>query len=141
MKFVFATILLITSLAFSATTEQVITPEPTPAPEAPKKVTAAPFGAFTKGNYLYVTHLGDCNKMGAKLEVDSLCHKDRVTRNLALRCGVEMNVVSTQMICPEMIFPPQVMVFDLANEPIAPEARQLIIKSGEHSVRVKINRE
>ena len=129
MKFIFATILLLTSLAFSATS-------PAPAPVAQP----APFGAFTYKNYLYVTYLADCNTMDAQLDVSRLCHKDRLTRNLALNCDVQMNVASTRMICPEMIYPPKVFIFDLANEPIAREARELVIRNGEHAIKVKVNR-
>ena len=130
MKFVFAFILLLTAIAFS---------EPFEASQIPAE-TPRPFGAFTYGNYLYVTIPGDCNKQGAHLEVSSLCNKNRLTRNLALSCEVNLNIVSTLMYCTTMVHAPKVFMFDLANEPIAPEARELVIQSGSHSITVPVNR-
>lgn len=121
MKSIFASVLLLTTIAFA---------------EAPP----APFGAFTYGNMLYVTVPGDCNKAGARLEVSGLCNKNRLTRNFALSCEVKLNIVTTLMYCAGMVYPPKVFVFDLANEEIAPEARELVIQHGAHSIEVKVNR-
>lgn len=44
------------------------------------------------------------------------------------------------MYCTAMIHPPKVFVFDLANEQIAPEARELVIQNGDYSTTVNVNR-
>ena len=130
MKFIFAFVLLLTSTAFSTPYEDDTVP-----------ATPAPFGAFTYANYLYVTVRGDCNKLAASLKVHHLCDKNRPTRNFARNCKVKLNITSTMMYCPTaMIFPPKVFVFDLANEQIAPEARELEIQKGEHTIVVPVNR-
>jgi hypothetical protein len=101
----------------------------------------APYGAFTYKNYLYVTYLADCNTVSAEISVNKLCDKNRLTRNLALSCGTDLIIASTRMICPDVVVAPKVFVFDLANYPIAPEARDLVLKLDKHSVKVKLNRQ
>lgn len=129
MKSIFITILLLTSITYSQTIQH------------DGHRAAVPFGAFSYANYLYVTVRNDCNKLDASLAVDDLCNKNRSTRNFARSCKVNLNLVSTLMFCPAaMIFPPKVFVFDLANENIAPEADELIIRNGDYSIRVDLNR-
>lgn len=101
----------------------------------------ASFGAFTYKNYLYVTFLGDCNTKSVDVQVGSLCNKDRLTRNYAVVCDSELVVAATRMICPDQVVEPTVYKFDLANLPVASEAKVMVIKYNNESVKVKINRE
>ena len=124
MKLILLASLFLSSFAFSAAT-----------------TTPASFGAFTYKNYLYVTHLGDCNTMSVDVVVGGLCNKDRATRNYAVVCDTELVVGSTRMICPDQVVEPKVYKFDLANLPVAAEAKVMVIKYNNESVKVKINRE
>ncbi|MBL7542266.1 MAG: hypothetical protein JNL11_00550 [Bdellovibrionaceae bacterium] len=101
----------------------------------------APLGAFTYKNYLYVTFLADCNTKSATLQVDPLCHKDRATDNVATTCETKLLIAATRMICPDVVVEPKVFVFDLANEPIAAEAKVLKLRYFDSTLKVKINRE
>lgn len=103
-------------------------------------ISATNFGAFTDSNHLYVTILGDCNNASATLVVDSLCNKNRLTRNFAIECGVEMVVATSRMVCSDQKIIPKVFVFDLGSEPVAPEALEMDLKYQSQSVKMKINR-
>lgn len=111
--------LLLSSLAFSA----------------PDK-----FSAFTFQNHLYVTILGDCNNASASLVVDSLCNKNRSTRNYADSCGAEVIVATTRMLCSTEELVPKVFKFDLSNELVAPEALEFVLKFQQETIPVKINK-
>lgn len=96
------------------------------------------FSAFISNDLLYVTILGDCNNASGGLTVSPLCHKDRRTENYAISCGVELNVAKTRMYCVDQKVIPRVLVMELANYPIAPEAQTLVINYQGEKVRVKI---
>ena len=118
MKFILMVFLFFGSLAFSATH----------------------FSAFTDKNQLYVTILGDCNTASASLVVDSLCRKDRFTRNLAVECGAELIVATSRMFCPEGEIVPKIFTFNLGNEAVALEAQALKIKYQTQTIKLKVNK-
>ena len=118
MKVIFAVSLLMVSFAFSATQ----------------------FGAFTDSNQLYVTILGDCNTSSASLSVSPLCRKDRLSRNLALECAVDLVVISTRTYCENQEVIPKVFKIDLSKELVAPEALKLTITYQSQVVDVKVNK-
>lgn len=128
MKLILLVSLFMSSVAFSASIK------------AAKNVPAS-FGAFTYKNYLYVTFLGDCNTISVDVQVGSLCDKNRVTENYAVVCDSELIVGSTRMLCTDQVVEPKVYKFDLAQLPVASEAKVMVIKYNDQSVKAKINRE
>jgi hypothetical protein len=102
----------------------------------------ADFSAFTKGNLLYVTIIGDtCNQKSGSLKVTPFCDKNRSTRNAAPICEAELTVVSTMMGCEEVADRPQVLpAIDLAKTNLDPNSKVLKLLYGKQVIRVGINK-
>ncbi len=85
-------------------------------------------GAFVTNNELQFTVLGDtCNHIGAKLEVDKLCDKDRLTRNSVVTCNAKLLVFQTEMYCGNTDLVPRTTTVKLKDTQVDPYAKVLAL--------------
>jgi len=102
---------------------------------------APQFSAFSIGDKLYVTILADsCNNLYGALEVDNYCKEDRVTKNLALVCSVELVYSMTKMACHDKTLVARVMTIDLNESNVAYEAQILKVSHAEQEIEVLLDR-
>lgn len=97
------------------------------------------FSAFSVGDTLYVTLLGDgCNSYGGSLEVDPLCRSDRMTKNFSPTCQAGLQVMATELACLGGRSKPVVLEISLNKSKIAPEAQELELTYGDSQVTVQL---
>ncbi len=99
------------------------------------------FSAFSKGDKLVVTVLGDsCNSYGASLEVNSSCDSRRLTRNFAYSCRAELKVSSSELYCGNSdLDTPKVMELSLSENFVTKEAKKLYLKYNGAVVTVALD--
>lgn len=95
--------------------------------------------AFTSSRTLYVTTLVDtCNSHRAGLKVSPGCKDDRLTRNWASSCAVELMISSTRAFCGDMKSVPHTFTIDLNRANVAREAKRLYLKNGLDEIVVPV---
>lgn len=100
---------------------------------------APQFSAFAVDDTLFVTVLADsCNNMKGSLKVDALCAADRNTRNWAIDCEADLNVMSTRMGCQDTKPVARVLEISLRDNNVAGEAQRLTLKYGQEQIEVQI---
>lgn len=96
--------------------------------------------AFTHGGKLYITVLGDkCNSISGGLEVDGICRDDRMTRNYAVECSADVQLMQTEMYCGQDV-EARVVTLDLQKENVAREAKILNLRFGTEVITVEVKR-
>ncbi|MBT3981132.1 MAG: hypothetical protein HOE90_07245 [Bacteriovoracaceae bacterium] len=98
------------------------------------------FSAFSVGDKLYVTVLGDsCNSIRPSLLVAENCKDDRVMKNLAYRCTVKFSYASTKMYCNDKEPVPRVMSLSLSQSNVAKEAKLLYLEFNAQHIKVQLD--
>lgn len=102
---------------------------------------AGTFSAFSQGDTLYLTTMVDsCNAHGAGLNVDGICHADRMTANYATECSASVSIISTQMACFDQTLKPMVFELSLDQNRVASEAEVLTLRMYGEEVTIKLDR-
>jgi hypothetical protein len=97
--------------------------------------------AFTQGNNLYLTVLGDnCNAMDAKIKVEGLCYQGRLTQNYVDTCSADVVVMSTKRMCIAYVPQAHTFTIDLEKAKVAKEAKVLNLKYNGKVISVQINK-
>jgi hypothetical protein len=98
------------------------------------------YSAFSEGDNLYVTILGDCNHYGGQLRVAENCKEGRAMKNRALMCSAELSVIKTEMGCPNGNVTPKVLTLSLDKAKVAREAETLNLEYNGSVVEVQLHR-
>jgi len=97
------------------------------------------FSAFSDGDNVYVTVLGDsCNYKTANLKVSQSCQEDRLTKNIARSCNAELFISTSKMICFDNKLVPKVITLNLDDENVAQEAAVLKLTNDGVTIRVRL---
>jgi len=98
------------------------------------------FSAFSVGDKLVITILADtCNAHRGSLSVEPLCRSDRMTRNWAIECSAQLQVMSTRMGCQDRELVPRTLTLSLSGNKVAHEARLLHLEYEGQTIDVQLN--
>jgi hypothetical protein len=71
--------------------------------------------------------------------VSEQCKEDRVIRNLALVCDLELGVITTEMYCGDAVIP-HTFTFDLKNSNVAHEAQLIELSYLGQKIEIGVNK-